>query len=183
MTEKDILRIISEDQWMMDILKTVRDLKLPDAMIGAGFVRNKVWDHLHGYKDRTPLDDIDVIYFDRTDVSEDTETKLQEKLSEEMPGPRWSLNNQVRLHVDNGDDPYTSSEDALSRWPETVTCLAVLLDENDKLVLVQPHGISDLINLEVRPSPTFRRKMDIYRDRIIKKNWQKKWPKLVIHEL
>jgi hypothetical protein len=35
---------------MMDILHIAEKLKLPDCMIGAGFVRNKVWDHLRGYK-------------------------------------------------------------------------------------------------------------------------------------
>ena len=62
MTEQDILKIIENDKWMMDILHVAQKLNLPDWMIGAGFVRNKVWDYLHGYKNEKVLTrDIDFI--------------------------------------------------------------------------------------------------------------------------
>ena len=50
---------------MMEILTTVEKLQLPDSWICAGFIRSKVWDHLHEKEYRTPLADIDVIYFDK----------------------------------------------------------------------------------------------------------------------
>jgi len=63
-TKQDILNLIKKDKWMMNILKIVKDLNLPDWWIGAGFVRNKVFDYLHEYKKRTKLNDTDIIYFD-----------------------------------------------------------------------------------------------------------------------
>src|SRR3989344_341827 len=42
MTEKDILDLIKIDKWMMDILRVAEKLNLPDWIIGAGFIRNKV---------------------------------------------------------------------------------------------------------------------------------------------
>lgn len=36
MTEKDILDLIEKDEWMMDVLRVVRTLNLPDWIIGAG---------------------------------------------------------------------------------------------------------------------------------------------------
>jgi len=39
-TEEDILKLISEDDWMMDILITVKSLNLPDWWVCAGFVRS-----------------------------------------------------------------------------------------------------------------------------------------------
>jgi len=65
----DIEQGISEDEWMMETLRIVERLALPDWYVGAGFVRNKIWDVLHDYAKRTPLDDIDVIYFDPSDIS------------------------------------------------------------------------------------------------------------------
>lgn len=65
MTKKDILKLIEKDPWMMKVLDTVQQLNLPDWWIGAGFVRSKVWDYLHGYTVRTHLPDIDVIYFEK----------------------------------------------------------------------------------------------------------------------
>ena len=61
MTEQDILDLIAKDEWMMGVLRTARSLHLPDWMIGAGFVRNKVWDYLHGYENiEVPTADIDL---------------------------------------------------------------------------------------------------------------------------
>lgn len=48
MFEQEILKIIGSDARRMEILKAVRTLELPDWIIGAGFVRNPIWDHLHG---------------------------------------------------------------------------------------------------------------------------------------
>lgn len=68
-TEGDLERLIKADIWMMDILKTVEKLQLPDCWVCAGFVRSKVWDTLHEYSSRTPIADIDVIYFDKWTIS------------------------------------------------------------------------------------------------------------------
>ena len=47
----------------MDCLHALRTLDLPQGYIGAGFVRNAIWDELHEKVKPTPLNDIDVIYF------------------------------------------------------------------------------------------------------------------------
>ena len=72
-----LINEISKDKWMMDILRSVRDLNLPDCWIGAGFVRNKAWDFLHEYSQRTPLSDIDVVFLDRTNTSLTKETEIR----------------------------------------------------------------------------------------------------------
>jgi len=81
------------------------------------------------------------------------------------------------MHIRNGEEAYANSVDAFSRWPETATCIGVKLLDG-KVIVEAPHGIADLIDLIVRPSPTFEHKMDIYRARIRSKNWAGKWPKL-----
>lgn len=63
-SEEDILWLIREDKWMMELLKCAKSLNLPDWWICAGFVRSKIWDVLHGFNERTTLPDIDVIYYD-----------------------------------------------------------------------------------------------------------------------
>ena len=49
MMEKEILELIRQDKWMMRVLRVAKSLHLPDWMIEAGFVRNKVWNYLYGY--------------------------------------------------------------------------------------------------------------------------------------
>src|SRR5262245_7334127 len=117
MNEADILALIRSDAWMMDVLCAARDLDLPDWMIGAGFVRNKVWDHLHGYSTRIPLTDVDLIYFDAAGTPEQ-ETAATERLRKRMPDVPWSITNQATFHIGKDMRPYGSCQDALSKWPE-----------------------------------------------------------------
>jgi hypothetical protein len=183
MTNEDVLALIEQDPWMMDILKKVQQLQLPDWWIGAGFVRSKVWDHLHGYTINTPLPDIDVIYFDNNDSSID-HIKQEEKtyealLKKQLPEINWSVTNQARMHLFHNDAPYKTSEEALSHWVETATCVGVRLTENSTLLLTAPHGISDLVHLQL--SPTKGTDIKTFYTRIEKKEWLKKWPKLQIN--
>ena len=47
-------------------------------MIGAGFVRNPVWDHLHNYENETPSTDIDIAYFDPVNKDEEIEKRIRD---------------------------------------------------------------------------------------------------------
>lgn len=191
MTEKDLITIIQEDKWMMNILRLVEELRLQDWWIGAGFVRSKVWDYLHGYKIRTPLPDIDVIYFDKSDYAKNEERKFstkkedafQSELTELFPSVKWSVTNQARMHLMHERPAYKNSEEALSEWSETATCVGVSI-VNNKVILIAPHGVQDLVNLIIRPVPGYAEKYNhdpkIFENRIKDKKWLEKWPKLTV---
>lgn len=178
-SEADICHLIERDEWMMKVLKEVQALQLPDWWIGAGFVRNKVWDTLHGFQHRTPLGDIDVIYFNPEKMEESDEERFQSTLAAWMPDQSWSVTNQARMGAIYQDGPYTSSIDALSKWPETATCVATKIDDQDKGQLAAPLGVADLIGLTVRPSPSFIGRFDRIIERQRQKKWREKWPKLL----
>ncbi|MGI9503863.1 MAG: nucleotidyltransferase family protein, partial [Geminicoccaceae bacterium] len=59
MLRQHLTDLIHADPAMMTALAAVRSLALKDGWITAGFVRNRVWDHLHGFPKPTPLNDID----------------------------------------------------------------------------------------------------------------------------
>lgn len=184
-TEAHILQLVKEDDWMMGILRTVRSLQLPDWWVCAGFVRAKIWDVLHGFTERSPLPDVDVIYFDPSDPDESVEKALEEKLRRLHPGIPWSVKNEARMHTVNGLEPYISSVDAISKFPETATALGLKLDEQDEPILTAPCGIDDVIRMRVRPTPFFQQTPEIariYEERIVKKNWKQIWSRVdVIH--
>lgn len=179
MNEREILRVISEDAWMMGILRTAAGLHLPDWMIGAGFVRNKVWDHLHGFDhEKVPTSDIDLIYLDRENSNEAKDIELSEKMRKET-GVNWEIVNQAYTHDWHKRSPYKDAEEALGDWVETPTCVAVSLDKEGKLRLHAPHGIDDLVNLIVRRNLAGSDTAS-YVQRVTSKRWQEKWPKLKI---
>ncbi|MEN7547660.1 nucleotidyltransferase family protein [Rapidithrix thailandica] len=178
MKEK-LYTIIREDQWMMDVLKTVKNLKLTDCWIGAGFVRNRVWDYLH-QKERSELNDIDVIYFNSTNKTPERDQQIEGKLISDWPGLNWSVKNQARMHIKNHHPGYMDCEHALSFWSETATAIAVRLNNYGQLECIAPYGLKDLFNLVVRPTPFID--LRIYKQRIEQKAWKEKWPKLKFFE-
>ncbi|MDF2720717.1 MAG: hypothetical protein K0Q59_392 [Paenibacillus sp.] len=185
-TEQQILHLVYEDAWMMDILRAARSLKLPDWWVCAGFVRSKIWDTLHGFTTRTPLPDVDVVYFDADNREEETEKRLEAKLSRLLPGIPWSVKNEARMHLKNDLPPYVSSVDAISKFPETATALGLTLDAQDQLTLAAPCGIDDVLQLVLRPTPLFaqqERLALIYEQRIAAKNWQAVWNRITVFHI
>ncbi|HSJ39261.1 MAG TPA: nucleotidyltransferase family protein [Planococcus sp. (in: firmicutes)] len=182
-TEEEMLSAIREDEWMLDVLRAAKTLNLPDWWVCAGFVRSKVWDALHNYAERTPLGDIDVIYYDESNLDEELEKDYERELGRLMPELLWSVKNQARMHEVNDLPPYLSSVDAISRFPETATALGMKLDASGQLELTAPHGLVDLLELKVRPTPAFERDerlMKTYRQRLVSKQWTRKWPKVTV---
>lgn len=179
-TKEDVIAAIAQDEWMLQMLALVQQLELPDWWISAGFVRNKVWDVLHNYSTRSPLNDVDVIYFDLKETGEIRDKRLEAKLRQQAPRVPWSVKNQARMYEKNGDQPYTSSSDAMSRWPETATCVGVSLDATGKIVLAAPNGVQDLVNLIVRRNHLFAGTREQFLDRVERKQWRRIWPRLSI---
>lgn len=179
--KKILLDLIKNNPVKMDILRAVRDLNLPDWCIGAGFVRNPVLDYLHGYKKETPPGDTDVAYFDASNLDEEVEKKYEDQLRKIIDNVEWSVTNQARMgKINNQNKDYVSTEDALGHWPETATSIGIRLNNNDQLELVAPHGIDDLFNLRLVMTPEFGDGQEAFLNRIEKKEWLTRWPKLKI---
>lgn len=179
-----IISIIKEDEWMMEILIAAETLKLPDWWICAGFIRSKIWDTLHDFDKRTPVPDIDVIYFNPANIDELEEKNYEKKLKSLLPNIPWSVKNEARMHIKNKMPPYTSCIDAISKFPETATALGVKSDDDHNVILTAPCGIDDVVNLVVKPTPFFtenKERVVIFEERVAKKNWKKTWNKLSIY--
>ena len=172
----DLAALFLANPWRLSVLRAVRALDLPDWAVGAGFVRNAVWDHLHGYAEPTPLPDVDVLFFDPADRAGQREGALERRLAEALPGVPWSVRNQARMHRRNGDRPYADTEDALRHWLETATCVAVRLGAGDRLEVIAPFGLDDLLSLRSVPTARGRVRYDAYIARMRAKDWPSRWP-------
>ena len=166
----------------MAVIRAVRDLRLPDAAIGAGFVRSMIWDAAHGYGQPTPLADVDVLFFDSRDRSRGHEARLEKALRRRLPGVPFSVRNQARMHWRNDDRPYRNSADAMAFWLETATCVAVVPRAGGTIDVLAPYGLDDLLSLRSRPTPAGARKPGAYRARMAAKDWPAIWPRVVVAE-
>lgn len=185
MDEQWVLGLIERDRWLMEILKTANSLHLPDWWLCAGVIRTKIWDVLHGFENPTAVDDIDVIYFDPSDLNEQSEKRFEKQLLILMPDVPWSVKNQARMHMVNEVPPYLTGADAISKFPETATALGVKLGSQGRLLLAAPFGLRDVLEMKLKPTPAFRcngRLMKIYHRRLEQKRWMAKWPQIEVHE-
>jgi hypothetical protein len=181
-TGSDITAFIRKQPAMMEILGAVEALTLPDCWVGAGFVRNPVWDALHGLPWSASYTDIDVVYFDAADLDPELDRQIETRLAGLFPTVPWSVKNQARMHLQNGDTPYADTADALCHWPEVCTAIAAR-SAGSRIELLAPFGVDDLVSLVVQPTPAFANKVEVYRERVARKRWLERWPKVHIRGL
>ena len=169
--------IFRADDWSMGVLEAVADLNLPEWAIGAGFVRSLVWDSLSS-QERTPLNDVDVLVFDASNVAKEREQQIERELAGARPDVPWSVKNQARMHVRNNTRPYQDIEDAMSYWLETPTAVAVHLETDQTLTIIAPFGLQDLFDMIIRPTPRGQEVVDQFEERVARKPWIQNWPRL-----
>jgi len=174
--QKQIIYWLSLDEKRMEVLEFANSLKLNDWCLAAGFVRNMVWDKLHGYAEATALNDIDLIYFDPESLDMDQQYEDQLRSISNLP---WSVKNQARMHVRNGDQPYLSTRDAMSYWVEVETAIGANISLDGMVSLIAPFGFEALFSNTITINQK-RIKNAEFEQRIQGKKWLEIWPKLEI---
>lgn len=175
--ENTLIEMVRSDERIMKALVRVRKLNLPQGCVAAGFIRNLVWDIKHGYENRTPPNDVDVLYYNPTVITKEIDRKYESQLKEMDPTLEWQVKNQARMHLKHHDTPYQSVEDAMKHWAETATAVGVRLENNEELTVIAPFGLDDLFGLILRCGP-FVADKDAFQRRCNEKRWLEKWPKL-----
>ena len=173
-----IADIIAQDPVGMKQLRAARTLALPDWCIAAGFVRNRVWDHLHGISPPREPPDIDVLYYDAANLAKEREAEFEKRLDALLPGPLWQVRNQARMHTWKDLPQHRDTADAMIYWLETVTAVGVRLEADDSLTVIAPMGTDDLVGMRCRPTPFGRTRRHEYEARIAAKRWHELWPKV-----
>ncbi|MCW6008619.1 nucleotidyltransferase family protein [Micromonospora sp. CPCC 205371] len=92
--------LIRSSAWHIRVLTPVRDVRLPDAWVGAGVVRDLVWGELYGSGFQpTVVRDIDVAYFDPDDLSRERDDRATRELWDAWPDQPWEAKNQAAVHT------------------------------------------------------------------------------------
>jgi len=175
-----VISTIAEHPARMRVLEIVRDLDLPDCWIGGGFVRSPIWDRLSGRAPAFPDGDIDVLWFDPARTDPALDAQMEQRLAGHDPSLDWSVKNQARMHLRNGDAPYASTADAMRHWVETATAVAVRL-AGSAVEVSAPLGLDDLFSMTLRPTAAFTgAKRAVFHERRRLKRWQERWPRLIL---
>ena len=169
----------------MQALTAAGSLHLQSWCIGAGAVRNLVWDHVHGFTQPSSLADIDIAYFDPDDLRRETEQQLQAELNSRFPSFPWEVTNQAAVHLwfetyfGHPVSPLTSLEQAVASWPEYATSIGITINPDSKIHVIAPYGLEDLFEVRVQRNPA-RVSEATYRQRTEQKQYAKRWPKVTV---
>jgi len=166
-----------QDPLRWQAMGLVDALGLPQGCIGAGFIRNPVWDHCHEGGRDCRQEDIDVLFYDESITSAAYDAEIEAALRDSAPDLKWSVKNQAGMHLRNGDAPYLSVKDAMRFWPETATAVAAARSGN-QCIIIAPFGLFDLERLILRPTSTAPHKVAAFHARVAGKNWRTRWPKV-----
>ncbi len=172
----DVATLLMRDERRWRALGLVEALCLPQGCVAAGFIRNLVWDHRHGRGSDCRKEDVDVLFYDPSTIDSDHERRLEAQLKAAAPEIDWSVRNQARMHVRNGDRRYRSVEDAMRFWPETATAVAAARSGADCRIIA-PFGVGDLVEIALRPTSARASKLEAFNRRLKTKNWLNRWPK------
>lgn len=159
-------------------------ISLPDCWLAAGAVAQTVWNAMSSFDSRHGLADIDIVYFDSADLSEASEalhSKRIQNLFSDL-SIKIDVKNEARVHLwystkfGYSITPYTSAQDAISTFPTTATAIGVR-PEHSGFVIAAPFGLSDLMDLIVRPNKK-QITREIYEAKVAR--WRAVWPGLTI---
>jgi len=183
--ETRLVAIAQASDWFMPALRAVRDLGLASWCIGAGAVRNLVWDALHERPWPSALADVDVAYFDSSNLAPERDAQLQARLVAVLPHVPWEVTNQAAVHhwfeghFGHPVGPLDSLEEAVASWPEYATSVGLAMTADDSIHVIAPHGLDDLFSMVVRRNPA-RVSVATYRQRVAQKRYAERWPQVTI---
>ena len=183
--QEDLLRpILARSPIVTTVVDRWSEIALPDCWLVAGCLAQTVWNDAFGQPAMHGISDIDLVYFDGNDLSQETEaghaTRVRALLAD--LGLWIDVKNEARVHLwyaekfGNVLAPYTSTEDAITTFPTTATAIGVQ-PRPDGLHVFAPYGLSDLLGMIVRPNKK-QITQAIYDAKV--KKWQARWPGLRI---
>jgi hypothetical protein len=149
--------ILSQDPIMSVVLNRLDMLTVPDCQVAAGAIAQTVWNNILGKPQGWGLKDIDIIYFDRDDVSAKIEKSREQEVRavfNDLP-LNFDVKNEARVHLWYEDKfgypirQYSSLRGAVDTFPTTATCVAARRCD-DRFESYATFGYDDLFDLIVR---------------------------------
>ena len=169
-----------------ELLSGWTKLNLPDCWLVAGTIVQSYWNSAHDYSPLHGITDVDIVYYDSQDLSEEAEKERAIRISrqyEDLP-VRLDVKNEARVHLWYENrfgypiDPYSSVEAAIDTFPTTAGAIGIR-PIGDEIECYTSFGYADLMDLIVRPN---KRQITarIYAEKVAR--WRSVWPMLNIIE-
>lgn len=152
--------IIRGDPDLMQLLASIRGVRLAQWRLVAGCLYQTVWNVLTGRDRGTGIKDYDLIYFDDSDLSWEAEDRVIRAVAAATRGcvGPVEVRNQARVHLwfearfGTAYPQLYSADEAIRRYASIVHAIGVRLEYDDRLDVVAPFGLDDLFSMVIRPN-------------------------------
>ncbi|MCU1449965.1 MAG: hypothetical protein JWP02_2135 [Acidimicrobiales bacterium] len=184
----ELTALLQECRWFTEVLDAIAQVDPPDWWIGAGAVRDVVWDTRFGDGfDAGQLHDVDVAFFDPSDLRPERDADVEVALCAVRDDVPWEAKNQAAVHLwyprrfGVDVEAFGSIHEAVASWPETAAAVAVRLARNGSLDVCAPLGLDDLLDGVWRRNPTRVTEQEYLR-RLTAKRPRDRWPAVRVYE-
>jgi uncharacterized protein len=177
-------RVLRTHPWIGPVLADWPALDLRDAWLSGSALAQVWWNRRFGFETTHGIADLDLVYFDDTDLSAAAETAHAARIGARFAAlpVRLDVKNQARVHLWYAERfgrriaPYTGACQAIATFPTTAAAIGVRTS-GTRLGIVAPLGVADLLQPRVRANRVL---IDaaLYRRKIAR--WRALWPKLTI---
>ena len=157
---EEFISILKKNRELMAMLDYIETLKLSNFYIAAGSIFQTIWNYYDQVDLNFNIKDIDVIYYNKEDLSVEKDLEYYEVIRHFVIEKGFSyevdVSNEARMHLWKGEktenriEPYTCSEDAISRWIATVHAICITKREG-QIMVYAPYGLSDIFTRTIRP--------------------------------
>jgi hypothetical protein len=152
-------RVILASPILAPILREWEAIALPDCWLVAGALAQTVWNDSFGFEPDYGVKDVDLVYFDKSELSEHAEAEHEARIRQMFSGQGVTIDvkNEARVHLwysgKFGGEilPYTSTRHAITTFPTTATAIGVQ-PAGSELLISAPFGLDDLFDAIVRPN-------------------------------
>jgi hypothetical protein len=155
-----LIDILKANTLTRSALQRARDFDLADWMIVSGAIYNTVWNSLTGKPSGYGIKDIDLFYFDASDLSweaEDVIIKAGEKHFAKLP-VAVEIRNQARVHLWYPErfgrqcPAYRSSAHSLGYFASRTHAVGVRLAGIGAFEVTAPFGLDDIFSFRIVPN-------------------------------
>ena len=170
----------------LPILNRWTCIALPECWLVAGAVVQAVWNEKFGFAPDHGMRDVDIVYHDPRDLSEESEAAHDARIGSmftDLP-VRLDVKNEARVHLwyearfGYAIAPYGSAKAAIATFPTTATAIGVRRT-GQGWEIEAPFGLADLCDGVVRPNRV-QVTQKIYEAKVAR--WRALWPDLIIHD-
>ncbi|WP_422616095.1 nucleotidyltransferase family protein [Ochrobactrum vermis] len=185
-------QMILESPMLADALQRLHELagEASEFWLVSGALYNTIWNRLTGRPALHGIKDLDIIYFDGSDLSWEAEDAVIARGTEvfrDFPLP-VEIRNQARVHLwfeKRFGQPYAplhSVTESIERYATIAHCVGARLAKDDEpadcgLLIHAPFGLDDIFSFRIRPNRAIdnRETHEIKADRALKF-----WPELTV---